>query len=364
MGAALSSRRAARGGDCKRIELSRAPFPQKRTPAASRARRRAREREAVPEYGAENRAASDCRCPPVATPATTMLCASIILPMTPPVLFAAAISIGERPSCCAVTCCRLPKSTFEAVSLPVSATPSQPSSGEKNGKAPAGACEGQSQRRVRAAVARGETQRQHQRDRQERDAHAPERARVELRSSATGPRPRASRRATPRAGARCRWPKEALSVKIAFSARSSGATGGTFITAWCSSGTGNCRRYMPLSQFLAPGSAPEETRTPSESSTAATPHAGRGRGRCRGCSGAAGAASLEAPHPPGCQNLISSTSAPIETSALAISTSHGPWKLLVRNCTKAKLSRRRGTRARPRSSRASRPARRRARTAR
>ncbi len=40
-------------------------------------------------------------------------------------------------SCCAVTRCRLPKRTFDDVSLPVNATPSQPMIGEKNGnKAP------------------------------------------------------------------------------------------------------------------------------------------------------------------------------------------------------------------------------------
>src|SRR6266545_8035235 len=75
-------------------------------------------------------------CPswPVATPATTMLCASIILPITPPELFAAAARIGFMPICWALTTCRLPKSTFDEVSEPVSATPSQPRSGEKNGK--------------------------------------------------------------------------------------------------------------------------------------------------------------------------------------------------------------------------------------
>ena len=56
-----------------------------------------------------------------------MLCASIILPITPPELLAAAISTGFSPSCSAVTLCRPPNSTFDAVSEPVSATPSQPS---------------------------------------------------------------------------------------------------------------------------------------------------------------------------------------------------------------------------------------------
>src|SRR5260370_41574048 len=62
-----------------------------------------------------------------------MLWASIILPMTPPLLLLAQARMGLIPSCSALIRCRFPKRTFEEVSLPVSATPSQPSSGEKNG---------------------------------------------------------------------------------------------------------------------------------------------------------------------------------------------------------------------------------------
>src|SRR6202011_4165048 len=69
----------------------------------------------------------------VAVEATTIDCASIILPMTPPDEFAAPIRIGERPSCSEVIFCRLPNSTFEAVSDPVSATPTQPSKVPKKG---------------------------------------------------------------------------------------------------------------------------------------------------------------------------------------------------------------------------------------
>ena len=69
----------------------------------------------------------------VAVLATTMLCASIILPITPPELLAAAIRVGLRPSCSAVMRCRLPKSTFDDVSDPVRATPSHPRSVPKNG---------------------------------------------------------------------------------------------------------------------------------------------------------------------------------------------------------------------------------------
>ena len=69
----------------------------------------------------------------VAVLATTIDCASIILPITPPELFAAAISTGLSPSCNAVIFCRLPNSTFDDVSDPVNATPSQPSIVPKKG---------------------------------------------------------------------------------------------------------------------------------------------------------------------------------------------------------------------------------------
>src|ERR1041384_6068582 len=69
----------------------------------------------------------------VAVEATTIDCASIILPITPPDEFAALIRIGDRPSCSEVIFCNPPNSPFDAVSEPVSATPSQPSSVPKNG---------------------------------------------------------------------------------------------------------------------------------------------------------------------------------------------------------------------------------------
>src|ERR1700726_2811492 len=69
----------------------------------------------------------------VAVEATTIDCASIILPITPPEELAAPIRTEERPSCSEVIFCRLPNRTFEAVSDPVSATPNQPSSVPKKG---------------------------------------------------------------------------------------------------------------------------------------------------------------------------------------------------------------------------------------
>src|SRR5689334_16830716 len=69
----------------------------------------------------------------VAVDATTIDCASIILPITPPDEFAAAIRMGERPSCSEVMRCKLPNNRLDAVSEPVVATPSQPSSVPKKG---------------------------------------------------------------------------------------------------------------------------------------------------------------------------------------------------------------------------------------
>ena len=62
-----------------------------------------------------------------------MLVRLIILPITPPAEFAAAISTGFCPSFSAVTTCKVPNSALAEVSLPVRKTPSQPSSALKNG---------------------------------------------------------------------------------------------------------------------------------------------------------------------------------------------------------------------------------------
>src|SRR5712692_4122869 len=70
----------------------------------------------------------------VAVEATTIDCASIILPMTPPDELAALMRIGDNPNCSDVIFCKPPNSTFDAVSAPVSATPSQPSSVPKKGE--------------------------------------------------------------------------------------------------------------------------------------------------------------------------------------------------------------------------------------
>ena len=102
-----------------------------------------------------------------------MLWASIILPITPPELLDATISEGDRCNCCAVTCWRLPKRTFEEVSLPVSATPSQPMSGEKKRDQNARASQHEAHGGVGAGEARGVPQREHERDGEHGGAHAP-----------------------------------------------------------------------------------------------------------------------------------------------------------------------------------------------
>ena len=63
----------------------------------------------------------------MAAAATTIDCASIIFPMTPPVALAEAIRTSLNPSFRAVIFWRLPNRTLLDVSDPVSATPSQPS---------------------------------------------------------------------------------------------------------------------------------------------------------------------------------------------------------------------------------------------
>ena len=68
---------------------------------------------------------------PVAAAATAIDCGDIILPTTPPELFAATVKTGLTPICSAVTCCNLANKALEEVSEPVRKTPSQPRTGDK-----------------------------------------------------------------------------------------------------------------------------------------------------------------------------------------------------------------------------------------
>lgn len=71
---------------------------------------------------------------PVAAAATAIVCRLIILPITPPAEFDAAIKVGPNPNRCAVTTCKFPNKAFADVSDPVRKTPSHPSNELKNGK--------------------------------------------------------------------------------------------------------------------------------------------------------------------------------------------------------------------------------------
>src|SRR6478752_5861850 len=92
-----------------------------------------RQASAIECQNTKRRIEPSCPNQLVAVEATTIDCASIILPITPPDELAALIRIGLRPSCSDVIFCRLPNRILDAVSDPVSATPSQPSSVPKNG---------------------------------------------------------------------------------------------------------------------------------------------------------------------------------------------------------------------------------------
>src|SRR6476620_4328973 len=96
-------------------------------------KRPTRQASAIECLNTKRRIVLSCPYQRVAVEATTIDCASIILPITPPELLAAAINTGLMPSCSAVTRCKPPKRTFDDVSEPVSVTPSQPMSVPNSG---------------------------------------------------------------------------------------------------------------------------------------------------------------------------------------------------------------------------------------
>src|SRR4030088_3120137 len=92
-----------------------------------------RQASAIECLNTKRRMVPSCPYQLVAVEATTIDCASIILPITPPDELAAPIRPDESPRCSEVTLCRLPNRMLAAVADPVSATPSQPSSVPKKG---------------------------------------------------------------------------------------------------------------------------------------------------------------------------------------------------------------------------------------
>src|SRR5215216_3860260 len=73
---------------------------------------------------------------PTAAAPIARFCGEIILPSTPPEELAAASSVGERFAFCAAATWSVPKSEFDDVSDPVTATPSHPMIGDRNASAP------------------------------------------------------------------------------------------------------------------------------------------------------------------------------------------------------------------------------------
>src|SRR5260370_32575733 len=96
-------------------------------------KRPTRHASAIECLNTNRRMVPSCPYQLVAVEATTIDCASIILPITPPDELAAPISTDDKPSCSEVIFCRLPNRMLEAVSDPVNATPSQPSRVPKKG---------------------------------------------------------------------------------------------------------------------------------------------------------------------------------------------------------------------------------------
>src|SRR3954464_9951925 len=73
---------------------------------------------------------------PTAAAAIARFCGLIILPSTPPELFAAASSTLESPDLFAAVTCKAPNREFDEVSDPVTATPSHPRIGEMSANTP------------------------------------------------------------------------------------------------------------------------------------------------------------------------------------------------------------------------------------
>src|SRR2546421_4027350 len=73
---------------------------------------------------------------PTAAVAMARFCGEIIFPSTPPEELAPAVSVAFRSAWCAADTCNAPNSALEEVSEPVTATPSQPSSGDSSANSP------------------------------------------------------------------------------------------------------------------------------------------------------------------------------------------------------------------------------------
>src|SRR5262245_23125893 len=249
--------------------------------------------------------------------------------MTPPELFDAAASVGEKPSCCAVTCCKLPNNTFEDVSLPVSATPSQPRIGEKNGnKKPVLAnaspivASSPAKRVVNPSASIAAIVSNDQRTRQN--------VRPKMRRSRAGLNPSSRPETIPDSSNPVPVAESQFNTKIASSAFGCGTTGGARKTILSRPGTGISMTEILLRKVLTCGSPHRKT---SNERTIHGIHAMKASRReylrsgstdCGRVSCAPSSSWAKRQVVRGCQNLSSNTMERIEAIAPAMSTTQGP----------------------------------------
>ena len=85
-------------------------------------------------FSTVRKSSPSCPAMPTAAAPIARFCGEIILPSTPPDELAAASSVGSSPASFAAVTCSAPKSAFDEVSEPVTATPSHPMAGARNAK--------------------------------------------------------------------------------------------------------------------------------------------------------------------------------------------------------------------------------------
>ena len=128
----------------------------------------------------------------------------------------------------------------------------------------------------------------------------------------SGFRPRQRPASTPASSAAVPVALSALNLKTAFSASACKTTGGTFCTALCSSGTSISALKSSFRPFFTGFALQAKMKMVRKTHGSHAFHA-------PGCAGADSACFF------GFHTFMKSTSTAIATTALTISTSHGPW---------------------------------------
>ena len=211
-----------------------------------------------------------------------MLWASIILPITPPELLAAAISTGLMPTCSAVIFCRLPNSTFDdgvgAGERHAEPAQQRPEEGIED----AGPREGEAERRVGAGVARDVAEREHRRDREQREADTLQGARRRCRAISRGRQPmQHARERSPRPGCPVPVADSQFRMNTASSARGAATTGGTRSHQLVQAGDLEARRRDPVQDVFTLGRPQTKTHDAEQQPRASRPRRSRAAWRAR-----------------------------------------------------------------------------------